>query len=325
MEIVNFECRICGNKVNNKNYVAKEMYFGTRDEFDYVECDNCGNLQIKEYPENIANYYPDNYGSFSLLNTNRPNKFIGYLREQRLKYAIGEKYTPIGFFINLVTKSGFEQKLLPADITTTSSILDIGSGIGGLLINLRNKGFKDITGIDIFIKDDIVYDKNLKILKKGLDDIEEQYDFIMLNHSFEHMPNQHKVLQQLYRIIKPGKMIMIRIPVKTEYIWKRYGVKWGSLDAPRHFYLHTLKSMDILAQKNNFKIEKVIFDSGIFQFYSSEQYLKNIPLRSENSYYVSHSKSIFNKKDIKKFTVLTRELNKTQQGDCACFYLTANK
>jgi hypothetical protein len=114
---------------------------------------------------------------------------------------------------------------------------------------------------------------------------------------------------------------MIRIPVKTDYIWNRYGVNWGSIDAPRHFYLHTLKSMDIIAARNNFKTEKVIFDSGIFQFYSSEQYIKDIPLRSENSYYLKSKKSIFSRSDIKEFQKKANELNRIHQGDGACFYL----
>ena len=238
-----------------------------------------------------------------------------------MKYVLNEKRTLIGFLLNLVVKPGFEQKMLPADIKSDSSILDIGSGAGSLILNLRNKGFKDITGSDIFIKNDLIYDDHLRIFKKDLKEIEGKYDFIMLNHSFEHMPDQNEVLKHLYKLIKPSKTVMIRIPVKTEYIWNRYGVNWGSIDAPRHFYLHTLKSMEIIAQKNNFRIEKVIFDSGIFQFYSSEQYIRDIPLRSEKSYYLKNKKSIFSKSEIRKFQKMATELNRTRQGDGACFYL----
>lgn len=297
------------------------MYVGTREIFEYFECSNCGCLQIKTYPQNPGMYYPDNYGSFNVRNLDKPLRFIGYLRNQKLKYVLNEKRTLIGFLLNLIIKPGFEQKMLPAGIKSDSAILDVGSGIGSLILNLRNKGFKDITGSDIFIKNDLIYDDHLRIYKKELKDIEGKYDFIMLNHSFEHMPDQNEVLKHLSRLIKPSKTVMLRIPVKTEYIWNRYGVNWGSIDAPRHFYLHTLKSMEIIAQKNNFTIEKVIFDSGIFQFYSSEQYIKDIPLSSGNSYYLKNRKTIFSKSDIKMFQKMAMELNKTQQGDGACFYL----
>jgi 2-polyprenyl-3-methyl-5-hydroxy-6-metoxy-1,4-benzoquinol methylase len=297
------------------------MYIGTREEFEYFECSNCGCLQIKDYPQNPEKYYPDNYGSFKVRNLKKPNKLIGYLRNQKLKYAINEKRTIIGFLLNLIIKPGFEQKMLPAGITTDSSILDVGSGVGSLLLNLRNKGFKDITGSDIFIKNDLIYDDNLRILKKELNEIEGKFDFIMLNHSLEHMPDHNDVLKQLYRLIKPSKMVMIRIPIKTDYIWNRYGINWASIDAPRHFYLHTLKSMEIIAQKNNFRIEKVIFDSEIFQFYASEQYIKDIHLLSENSYYFKNKNTIFRKSELRKFRKMTLELNRTGRGDGACFYL----
>jgi len=319
----NNECRVCGNKENNKSFLIREMYFGTRDEFEYFECSSCGCLQIKKYPENLEKYYPDNYTSFRVKNLKMPNRFIAYLRSRKLKYVLNESRSIIGFLLDLFVKPGFEQKMLPAGIRSDSSILDVGSGAGSILLNLRNKGFKDITGSDIFIKEDIIYDEHLRILKKSIYDLDGQYDFIMLNHAFEHMPYQNEVLENLHRLIKPERIVMIRIPVKTEYIWNRYGVNWGSLHAPNHFYLHTVQSMKILAEKNHFSLVKTVFDSGIYQFYSSEQYLKDIPLLSENSYHINHSDSTFSKKELKQFKKMTKKLNSTNQGDCACFYLKA--
>jgi SAM-dependent methyltransferase len=315
------KCRICFNETDNKSYFIREMYFGTRESFEYIECGNCGCLQIKSYPADIEKYYKDDYGAFITRNAERPNKLIAALRYRKLQHALNEKKSLIGLVLNILVKPGFDQKMLPAGIKSDSSILDIGSGTGSLLLNLRNKGFKDITGIDKFILNDIVYDENLRIYKKELSEIEGKFDFIMFNHSFEHMPDQDDVLKHIRRLIKDQKIVMIRIPLKTDYLWKRYGVNCGQTDAPRHFYLHTLKSMEIIAARNNFRIEKVIFDSGIYQFYASEQYAKDIPLRSENSYFINKKKSIFSRSDIRKFQKMTDELNSLQQGDRACFYL----
>jgi hypothetical protein len=41
-------CRVCGNSSGNRVHRAREMFAGTRDEFDYVECASCGTLQIRE-------------------------------------------------------------------------------------------------------------------------------------------------------------------------------------------------------------------------------------------------------------------------------------
>lgn len=316
------KCRICGNEISLKSYSIKEMYFGSGDPFDYFECSQCGCLQIESYPDNIKKYYPENYGSFSKRsNLEKQNQFIRYIRTQKLKYVLKESRSFIGFILNLFIKPGFEFKMLPGNVKTDSKILDFGSGVGALLLNLRNKGFQNITGSDIFIKEEIKYDEHLQILKKSLKELDGQFDFIMLNHTLEHMPDQHEVMQDLRRLIKPDKLIMIRIPVKTKWIWDRYGVNWGSLHAPNHFYLHTVDSMKILAERNQFVLEKITFDSGIYQFYSSEQFIKGIPLYSENSYHINPKKSMFSKSEINDFKKMTKMLNKTNQGDSACFYL----
>ncbi|MGD0343325.1 MAG: class I SAM-dependent methyltransferase [Bacteroidales bacterium] len=315
------KCRICFNETDNKSYSIREMQFGTREEFEYSECSNCGALQIKSYPSDPGKYYPDDYGLHNVTNTGRPGKLIGWLREKKLQHVLDNRKNLTGFILNLIIKPGFEQKLIPAGVKSYDSILDIGSGAGKILLNLRNKGFKDITGTDIFINNDLIYDECLRIYKKDLSGIRGQFDFIMMNHSLEHMPEQDEVFRHLRRLIKPGKMIMIRIPVKTDYIWNLYGVKWGSLDAPRHFYLHTLKSMEIIAERNNFRIEKVIFDSGSYQFYSSEQIIMDISLRAANSYYMNKKSPLFSRAEIRRFGKKADELNRKLQGDCACFYL----
>jgi len=42
---------------------------------------------------------------------------------------------------------------------------------------------------------------------------------------------------------------------------------------------------------------------------------------SQKSYHINPSNSVFSKSDIKTFKKLTKKLNKTGEGDCACFYL----
>ena len=44
------KCPICGEDNDNKIFKVKEMQMGLREEFDYVECSNCGCLFIKEIP-----------------------------------------------------------------------------------------------------------------------------------------------------------------------------------------------------------------------------------------------------------------------------------
>ena len=58
---LHFACRICRNEHGNTSFQAREMMFGFGDEFEYVECAQCGCLQIRSYPADLSKYYPSNY------------------------------------------------------------------------------------------------------------------------------------------------------------------------------------------------------------------------------------------------------------------------
>jgi SAM-dependent methyltransferase len=314
-------CKICSNSEGNSVFTAREMLYGSKQTFEYFECKKCGCVQIKEFPANVGEFYPDNYGSFVNYKKIKDGSIIAFLRRVKLDHNLGIKKSLLGYLLTLIIGEGFEQKLKPANLTRNSSILDIGTGTGGRILNLRRRGFEDLTGTDIFIKEDIFYDKGLRVLKQDITDIKGEFDFVMLNHSFEHMPNPETVLREIYRLLKPNRTAMIRIPVAASYSWRTYGTNWVALDPPRHFFLHTQDSIKVLAERTGFTVKQVIYDSSEFQFIGSEQYLKDIPLYSETSFYQNPKKSIFSEQQIKEFKERAKALNKQNDGDAACFYL----
>ena len=79
--------------------------------------------------------------------------------------------------------------------------------------------------------------------------------------------------------------------------------------------------MKMLSRKAGFQIFDMEFDSTEFQFWGSEQYLKDIPLFSEKSYLVNKETSIFSQDQIADFNKEAEILNKEGDGDSACFYL----
>jgi SAM-dependent methyltransferase len=307
--------------MNNATYIGREMYFGFRDEFEYFQCGSCGCLQIAEFPENLSKYYPKEYGAYKLHENIHENKAIRYLKKKKLEVSLGLNNNLIGLLANLFIDKGFVRYLEPTRINIESSILDVGTGIGSRLIGLKKKGFKNVTGIEPFIEKDIHYDVGVSVYKKHLHEFEGQYDMVMLNHSFEHMPDPLQSMKDIYRLLKSNHIALIRIPVADSFAWEKYRTHWMAMDPPRHFFLHTTKSMEILAQKVGFEIINVIYDSKDFQYAASEQLLRDIPLQDPNSYYVNRKLSMFSKKELKGFSKLAKQLNETKRGDTACFYL----
>jgi NMD protein affecting ribosome stability and mRNA decay len=43
-------CLACGKPELRRCLVAREMMFGTRENFSYLQCDNCESIQIEELP-----------------------------------------------------------------------------------------------------------------------------------------------------------------------------------------------------------------------------------------------------------------------------------
>ncbi len=297
------------------------MMFGSRDEFNYIECAVCGCLQLDNIPSDISGYYPSDYYSLQPAFEKKSNKLAGYFKRRYAAHILGDE--------NLIGKiylkaHGIERHfewLSRAGAGLNSGILEVGCGAGKMLLKLSVFGFKNLTGIDPFIVSDIYYRNGVKVLKRTLSEADGLFSFVMLHHAFEHILDPLDALKQLNRLMLPDGVALIRIPVADSYSWEHYGIDWVQLDAPRHTFIHTRKSMEILADKAGFKIMDVLCDSTAFQFYGSEQYINNIPLRDPRSYSVSAENSIFTKEQIKRFEEKAKKLNSEDRGDQACFYL----
>ncbi|MCP4262408.1 MAG: class I SAM-dependent methyltransferase [Planctomycetes bacterium] len=301
------------------------MHFGTREEFDYFECENCGCLQINVIPEDLSKHYPDNYYSYS---SSIP--FFYRIKLQTIdsiitNHILGEN----ALLRNILFKTfgsplGLYCQNTELKLKKDSNILDVGSGSGHFLHILRYMGFTALTGIDPYIKDGIINGNGVRIFKKNLIEVKGQYDFILLNHSFEHMENPLEVLYSLYQILKPSHSLLIRIPIFPSFAWEKYKTNWVAIDAPRHLYLHSVKSMEYMAQKTGFTITNILYESIAFQFWASEQYVRDIPLVDPKSFYIRKRLSkdtIFSKREMKEFSTKAQQLNKEKRGDYAGFIL----
>jgi hypothetical protein len=98
-------------------------------------------------------------------------------------------------------------------------------------------------------------------------------------------------------------------------------VHWAAWDAPRHLYLHTVKSLHLAASAAGFEVAEVTYDSTKSQFVGSELYLRGIPAEQGEAYQYGKSKTAFTAAEWKRFLRAAVELNSMRDGDTACFYL----
>lgn len=291
-----YKCQVCGNFEDNKPFFAQEMMFGFREKFEYFECTHCGCVQIVDIPADLGKYYPEEYyaGQEKLPDLPKP-------------INMGE---PVRYWVEL------------AGVGLDAAILDVGSARGHMLLDLHEAGYSNLTGVDPYIEKDLNLKPGVRVLNRTLNNLEGSYDFIMLHHSYEHMPDPVGTLKNLHRLLKPNQLLLLRIPVASSYAWKKYGKDWVQLDPPRHLFLHTDKSIGILAKKVGFSIEKEIYDSNSFQFYGSELYQRGITLvESFPTLLQNLDEFIFSYDELQEFEDRAAILNHKQEGDQACFYL----
>jgi 2-polyprenyl-3-methyl-5-hydroxy-6-metoxy-1,4-benzoquinol methylase len=292
------------------------MMYGTRDEFEYLECTSCGCLQITTVPTDIARYYPSDYYSYSTV---RNDRWIGRAR-RKLNNALVEKalFKTDSVWLNLartVTDTPpelYENLPLLKKLGLTSldaKFLDVGCGARSWWLDqLAAIGFKTLRGVDPFIERSIQHG-NTTITKGELADISGKFDAISFHHSLEHIPDQNAALSTCAGLLSKHGSIIVRIPTVSSTVWKEYGVDWVELDAPRHLYLHSHKSLKIAAERAGLFISEMYCDSVDFEFWGSEQYRRDIPLRASNSFYTDPGASVFSYREIAEFQRKTKAAN----------------
>jgi len=288
-------CQICQGQ-SGTHHVAREMMLGTRDEFLYWECSNCGCLSLCTVPSDLDEYYPDRYYSLKPRPPNLARQLRDRLYLSRLSFLVNWRPRTD---LDVVRRAGLRKGM---------SLLDVGCGAGSLIADLRELGL-DATGVDPFVPDDIRDRFGIRVERKTLAEVEREYDVVLFRHSLEHMPVD--MLCAARARVKRGGLCVVCIPI-LGWAWKNYATDWAQLDAPRHFFLHSRKSFTMLAEKSGFRIERVVFDSNEFQFWASESYQRDVPL---------HEMPRPSRSRLTRMRGLAKALNQQEQGDTAQFYL----
>jgi SAM-dependent methyltransferase len=261
----------------------------------------------------MKNVYPSDYHS-----SEKPNAVVKAAEKRRNSYILFKK-SILGRIIYRRHPEALFELLGKASVSRDSRVLDVGCGAGLLLDRLRDVGFTNLLGIDPYVK--VFADRGIRIEKKTIEDLtdDDKFNVIIFNHSFEHVSDPLRTLQKVSKLLAQDGVCVIRMPLKTDLFWNRYGNSWYGIQAPQHFTIHTIKSFELLAEKTELIVEDTILYTEWDMIARSEKYARDIPSRLPDSHKLT--RTVFSARQIREFKKLAKELSSAGRGDIAVFCL----
>jgi SAM-dependent methyltransferase len=181
------------------------------------------------------------------LLTYYPPDYHGYNASQR---------GVISLLYHLVYLSRFrEYKNL---IGTRGRIIDVGCA-DAPYFDLLKKKYPDLELTGVEFNDEIAErgrKKGRNIITGTMQDINasESFDLVIMNNLIEHVIDPIEELRKAHHILKPGGFILLETPNTDSWDYSLFQKYWGSLHIPRHLYLFSPASIEILAGNVGFEV-----------------------------------------------------------------------
>jgi SAM-dependent methyltransferase len=317
-------CISCGRDGYYRVFAAEEKIFSIGECFEYFKCEECGSLQIISVPTDIGRHYPSDYYSMATIDEpiQTPSRLRLFARAARAECQI-RNIGPLGWAIGKIAPdwSKLNWRWFRGYVSTKSRILDVGCGGGQLLRDMHAQGFRRLTGLDPFIARSIDA-PGLRIVQGTLDDLEGEFDFVMFNHSLEHMPDPLSALRNVRRLLADVGAALVRIPVADTPAALHYGPNWIGLDPPRHLVVPSRKGMNDLAQRAGLSVERYWSDATEWTLLVSEAITRGLPIYDRQKKYFLITEH-FTELEIEQARKRAAALNRAEDGDTGCYILRA--
>ncbi|KKO18984.1 MAG: class I SAM-dependent methyltransferase [Candidatus Brocadia sp.] len=210
----------------------------TQNGYKIVRCKSCGLVYVNPRPDNEAlKHLYDEYHQRNGKDVNDWAKLMG------------KNFKEILLFLN---------KALP----DKGKLLDIGCGYGHFIEIMKQQGWS-VYGIDLSPKV-LLYakEKGLDVLETSIDDVsvpDEYFDVVTAFYVLEHVTNPLHVLKNMYKMLKPCGILVLRVPHTTPIIriLSFFRIKNNLYDTPYHLFDYSPEIIIQLLKKAGFSSVKV--------------------------------------------------------------------
>jgi SAM-dependent methyltransferase len=152
------------------------------------------------------------------------------------------------------------RKILAERFPNRGRMLEVGSGYGYLLDYFRKDGW-DVVGVEPSegLNRHARKVLDLEVLPVILPDAkfpDASFDVVTMMHVIEHVPDPTDTLAEIFRILKPGGMLVMETPRYDTLMFKLLGRRERSLSCEGHIYFFTTKTLRDISEKVGFKVER---------------------------------------------------------------------
>ena len=222
-------CPICKGK--------KQSFYWAMSGYRLAKCLSCGFVWDHYHAENVLAQYDKNY----FQNDNPKGGYANYFEGMRINRKT---------FIDRLSK--VEKKL-----GKKGKLLDVGCALGDCLDTARNKGWKDIHGVEVSVfAAKFAKERKLNVLNKTLKEAKfksNTFDAILYQDVIEHVDDPINELSESYRILKKGGIIFLVTPDVGGWWHSLLKSKWYHYKPGEHIMYFTEKSLELALKNAGFK------------------------------------------------------------------------
>ncbi|BDU24124.1 class I SAM-dependent methyltransferase [Flavobacterium sp. GSB-24] len=232
--------------LNKKHFLTVKDHSVSKEIFDLYYDEELDMLITSPQPElqNLGKYYESE----------------DYISHTDNKRSLFEK--AYHFIKNIALQN--KLNLINSEQPKKGKLLDIGAGTGDFLLTAKNYGWETIGVEPSERAKNIAKQKGISFVEE-IDSLENNsLDVITMWHVLEHVPNLEFQIQELKRLLKPTGTLIVAVPNYKSFDANHYQTFWAAYDVPIHFWHFSKKSIQLLFERVDIKLEKILpmkFDS----------------------------------------------------------------
>jgi SAM-dependent methyltransferase len=229
-------CPLCRGRASAHLEQTYDLHYGIDGYWNYQRCGTCRVVFLNPAPSEafLHSAYDDSYYSYQ-----------DFALQPRWKTWLRRL---IGFNPAHTGDPSFKQP---------GRMLDVGCGSGEFLFKMKHAGWQT-HGVELSAKAAEVGNRHGLNIQPGTlasaTFAPESFDYIRLNHSFEHILNPRETLALIHRYLGPHGLLFIGVPNVDGLQARLFGKYWWNLGPPVHPFNYSRGTLTRLLEEQGFEV-----------------------------------------------------------------------